>query len=57
MPELKYKPVPHEHKAFLAKSSARKGFTKAYEALALEYQLALLCDDRDSQANCNDDKA
>jgi DNA-binding XRE family transcriptional regulator len=40
MPELKYKPVPHDHKAFLANASVRKGFTKAYEALALEYQLA-----------------
>ena len=40
MPELKYKPVPHDHKAFLAKASERKGFTEAYEALALEYQLA-----------------
>ena len=56
MPELKYKPVPHDHKAFLAKATERKGFTKAYEALALEYQLAVLCD-CDSQANCNDDKA
>ena len=40
MPELKYKPVPHDHKAFLAKASERKGFAEAYEALALEYQLA-----------------
>ena len=37
MPELKYKPVPHDHKAFLAKTSERNGFTDAYEALALEY--------------------
>ena len=40
MPELKYKPVLHDHKAFLAKASERNGFTDAYEALALEYQLA-----------------
>ena len=40
MPELKYKPVPHNHQAFLAKASERKGFTEAYEALALEYHLA-----------------
>jgi hypothetical protein len=39
MAELKYKPVPHDHKAFLAKAHARKGFTEAYEALALDYQL------------------
>ena len=39
MAELKYKPVPHDHKAFLAKARARKGFNEAYDALALEYQL------------------
>ena len=56
MPELKYKPVPHDHNAFRAKASERKGSTKTYEALAPEYQLAVQYD-RDSQANCNDDKA
>ena len=40
MPEQKYKPVLHDHKAFLAKASERNGFTDAYEVLALEYQLA-----------------
>lgn len=40
MAELKYRPVPHDHKAFLAKARARRGFTKAYDALDLEYQLA-----------------
>jgi DNA-binding XRE family transcriptional regulator len=40
MTELKYKPVIHDHKAFLAKSEARKGFTEAYAALELEYQVA-----------------
>ena len=40
MAELKYQPVTHDHKAFLAKVRARKGFTKAYDALALEYQVA-----------------
>ena len=40
MAELKYKPVPHDHKAFLAKARTRKGFTQAYDALALEYQVA-----------------
>jgi DNA-binding XRE family transcriptional regulator len=38
--ELKYKSVPHVHKAFLAKARARKGFREAYDALALEYQVA-----------------
>ncbi|MEO8925210.1 MAG: helix-turn-helix transcriptional regulator, partial [Caldimonas sp.] len=40
MTELKYKPVAHDHKAFLAKARARKGFTDAYGALELEYQVA-----------------
>lgn len=40
MAELKYKPVLHDHKAFLAKASARKGFKEAYDALELEYQVA-----------------
>jgi DNA-binding XRE family transcriptional regulator len=40
MAELKYKPVPHDHKAFLAKAGARRGFTAAYDALKLEYQVA-----------------
>jgi transcriptional regulator with XRE-family HTH domain len=38
--ELKYKPVPHDQKAFLAKARARKGFTEAYDALELEYAVA-----------------
>jgi DNA-binding XRE family transcriptional regulator len=40
MAELKYKPVPHNHKAFLAKARTRKGFAEAYKALELEYQVA-----------------
>jgi DNA-binding XRE family transcriptional regulator len=40
MAELKYKPIPHDHKAFLAKAGARRGFTAAYDALELEYQVA-----------------
>jgi DNA-binding XRE family transcriptional regulator len=40
MAELKYEPVPHEHKAFLEKASKRKGFRVAYEALSVEYALA-----------------
>ena len=40
MAELKYKPVPHNHKAFLARASTRKGFDDAYQALELEYQVA-----------------
>lgn len=40
MPDLKFKPVRHDHKEFLAKAGKRKGFAKEYEALALEYQLA-----------------
>ena len=40
MPELKYKPVPHDHKVFMAKAQARKGFVEAYDALDIEYQVA-----------------
>ena len=40
MAELKYKPVPHNHKEFLAKAMARKGFAESYNALVLEYQVA-----------------
>ena len=38
--ELKYHPVTHDHKAFLAKARTRKGFIEAYDALALEYLVA-----------------
>lgn len=40
MANLKFKPVVHDHKAFMAGASKRKDFTEAYEALELEYQLA-----------------
>ena len=40
MAELKYLPVPHDQKAFLPKARTRKGFSRAYNALALEYQVA-----------------
>ena len=40
MAELKYQPVSPRHKKFLEKARAKKGFDEAYEALALEYQLA-----------------
>jgi DNA-binding XRE family transcriptional regulator len=40
MANLSYKPVAHDHQAFLARASKRKGFAEAYEALELEYQLA-----------------
>ena len=40
MAELKFKPVRHSHKEFLAKAATRKGFAEAYDALALEYHLA-----------------
>lgn len=40
MADLKFAPVRHSHKEFLAKAAGRKGFTAAYDALALEYQLA-----------------
>ena len=40
MAELKYEPVAHDHKALLAKAHTRKGFSAAYAALELEYQVA-----------------
>ena len=40
MAELKFKPVRHSHKEFLAKAATRKGFAEAYDALALDYQVA-----------------
>ena len=39
MAELKHTPVKHDHKAFLAKASERKGFDDAYASLELEYQV------------------
>lgn len=39
MANLKFTPVKHYHKAFLAKAGAREGFAEAYEALELEYQV------------------
>jgi DNA-binding XRE family transcriptional regulator len=40
MAELKFKPVRHSHREFLARAASREGFAEAYDALALEYQLA-----------------
>jgi DNA-binding XRE family transcriptional regulator len=40
MAELKFKPVRHSHREFLAKAATRRGFAEAYDALALEYQVA-----------------
>jgi len=40
MAKLNYKPVAHDHQAFLARASKRKGFAAAYDALDLEYQVA-----------------
>jgi len=40
MADLKYKPVPHDHEAFLKKALKRKEFRKAYEDLKEEYTLA-----------------
>ena len=39
MADLKYEPTRHNHTTFLKKAGARKGFTEAYEALALEYEV------------------
>lgn len=39
MAELKYEPKSHDHAVFLRKARERKGFTEAYEALGLEYEV------------------
>ncbi len=39
MADIKYKPVFHDHEAFVKKASKRKGFRKAYEDLEEEYRL------------------
>lgn len=39
MADVKYKPVPHDHEAFLKKALKRKKFRKAYEGLKEEYTL------------------
>ena len=40
MAELKYTPVQHDRAEFIANARARKGFSKAYEALGVEYMVA-----------------
>ena len=37
MAELKYRPVSHDHEAFLKKAKKRAGFRKAYENSDVEY--------------------
>ncbi len=39
MADIKYKPVSHDHEAFLKKASKRKEFRKAYGDLEEEYRL------------------
>lgn len=40
MPDLKFKPLRHNHKEFLAKAAKRRDFVEEYDALAVEYQVA-----------------
>jgi hypothetical protein len=40
MAETKYQPIRHAHKAFLRKAKRRSGFQEAYQALAVEYEVA-----------------
>ena len=40
MAEIKYKPIRHDHDAFLKKARRRQGFQAAYQALAVEYAVA-----------------
>ena len=39
MADLEFKPVAHDHAAFLDKARKRKGFSEAYDALGDEYLL------------------
>ena len=39
MANLKYKPVPHDHEAFLKKARKRQDFCEAYDSLGEEYAL------------------
>lgn len=40
MVDTKYKPIPHDHDAFLSQASQRSGFAEAYGDLEMEYALA-----------------
>lgn len=40
MAESEYKPVAHDHAAFLEEAKQREGFTEEYESRELEYRLA-----------------
>lgn len=39
MADLKFKPVTHDHNAFIEKAKKREGFKKAYDDLEEEYAL------------------
>jgi len=39
MARTEYKPVPHDHEAFLKRALKRKGFSEAYDGLEDEYRL------------------
>jgi DNA-binding XRE family transcriptional regulator len=40
MADTRYKPIRHDHDAFLRKAKRRRGFEAAYQALAIEYAVA-----------------
>jgi len=40
MADLKFRPVRHDHEAFLERAAKRRGFAEAYDALEVEYALA-----------------
>ena len=39
MADLKHSPVRHDHKVFLERARAKKGFNEAYDELESEYQV------------------
>lgn len=59
MTDAKYKPIRHNHKAFLRKANRRSGFQEAYQALAVEYEVAseMLAARADAGLTLNSNKA
>ncbi|MDX5936850.1 helix-turn-helix transcriptional regulator [Acidithiobacillus thiooxidans] len=55
MAELTYTPVPHDHKAFLTKARNRAGFSEAYNALDLQYQVSVQMLEARSRAGLSQD--
>ncbi|MBI4997007.1 MAG: hypothetical protein HZC22_08930 [Rhodocyclales bacterium] len=42
MTDVNFKPVRHDHKAFIERATKRKGFVEAYDVLEIKYRLTKL---------------